>query len=536
MYTLNKMNIQVGTLALLCAFLITPAIADERTNIIYLMADDLGYADFSPEFMPRSYQIMQNFGTQVPFYSMQNCAPTRTAFMTGKLPSSLGITGVDSPPAYNGIDQTEIMLSELLQNSGYSTGLFGKWHLGLSAEQSPLKNGFDEFLGFTHGWINYYGPKSDGSVYPDGSIGHDHHTAHDFQFGGIPLHTQSYSTFAFRNAAVEFIERNAEQEKPFFAYIPFNAPHTPHAAPRQYVDLYKNYFGVTDAQISFLFEYEDTVLAIPKSHNLNLSLEAKLGELLYYASVRAMDDAIADIFEAVVDSGELDNTLFLFASDNGAGVGNILRHGNNGILRGGKGSAYEGSNRVANFLVWKGKVPVNHHVGINIWVGDLYATFANIANVAIPDTTIESNDVTVPLLSGSSNFIRKHGGRHIVSHTSKTIVGDRIRATWAINNFDKKYIRVVELDNSSTQILSINEELFDLRIDPGETTNQILNPSYTSLLERMRRKFNRYGGDIMLLNLPTTRRTGWRGYTIPNEWGFPGRQFQDHEILKSKLF
>jgi len=512
--------------------------ANDKTNIIYLMADDLGYADLNEEFMPRSYQIMQEYGTQLPLYSMQNCAPTRTALMTGKLPSNLGITGIDSVPNFAGIAPAEIMLPELLRDAGYSTGIFGKWHLGLELNQSPLNNGFDEFVGFTHGWVNYYGPRKNRISYPDGTIGHDHHGIHDFQYNGIPLYTESYSTFAFRNAAIEFIERNAEQEKPYFAYVPFNAPHGPHAAPRRYVDLYKDRFGINDAQIAKLYEYEDSVLAVPSGgqHNIHLALEVRLTELLYYASVRAMDDAIADIFETVVESGELDNTLFMFASDNGAGVGSIRRHGNNGHFRGGKGAPYEGGHRVANLLVWNGKIDPNHHVGINIWIGDLFATFASIAGAVSPSSTIESNDITVPLLNGANSFIRKNRGQHIVSHVIKNALGDRVQAIWAMNNASTKYIRFAYFDAVTNDLIEVQEELYQLANDPGETQNLVTDSRYQKMLDRMRRKFAKYGGDTMLQNLHVATGSGWAGYPLPQEWGFPNQYFENSDVLKSDLF
>jgi len=509
---------------------------DERTNIVFLLADDLGFADFSPEFMPRTHKIMEDYGTQIPMYSMQNCAPTRTALMTGKLPSELGITGVDSPPSYSGIAVSETMLPELLKDAGYSTGIFGKWHLGLQLDQSPLNNGFDEFVGFSHGWINYYGANESGQKYPDGSIGHDHHGAHDFQFNGIPLYSKSYSTFAFRNAAVEFIERNAEDEKPFFAYVPFNAPHGPHAAPRKYVDMYKDRFGLSDAQISRLHEYADSVLAVPKINDIHLGLEVQLTNMLYYASVRAMDDAIADIFETVKQSGELENTLFMFSSDNGAGVGNITRHGDNGPLRSGKGSPYEGGHRVANFLVWDDEVQPGHNVGINVWIGDLFETFASIAGVETHDPSIESNDLKTPILTGATSFIRKHGGQHIVSHISKAAIGDYLRATFALNNASQKYIRIVDFDKITDSVVSVSEELYDLSSDIGESNNLAAASTHASLLSRMRRKFDNYGGDTWLQSLPVTQSTGWSNFSLPQEWGFPNQFFEDSDTQRSNLF
>ena len=166
-------------------------------NIVYLMADDLGFGDLNPTDMPRSYALAQEHGIQLPFFTYQNCAPTRTALMTGNRPSRLDITGVDPPPSYRGIPVEQVLVSERLQAAGYKTGIFGKWHLGLDLDQSPLFNGFNEFVGFTHGWINYYGSSPDGFPYPDGTIGHDHHGSHDFQRLGSPSYEAEYSTFGF---------------------------------------------------------------------------------------------------------------------------------------------------------------------------------------------------------------------------------------------------------------------------------------------------------------------------------------------------
>ena len=508
-----------------------------QPNIVYMMADDLGFADFSPLFMPRSYQIMRDHGVQIPFYTMQNCAPTRAALMTGKHPGDLGITGVDSPPNYAGIALSERMLSEKLKDAGYTTGIFGKWHLGLDRAQSPLNRGFDEFVGFTHGWINYYGTRKNGEPYADGSIGHDHNGAHDFQYNGVPLYAENYSTFIFANAAKQFIRKNSSVGKPFFAYVPFNAPHTPNSAPRRYVTAYQALFDVSESELEYLFEYEGDVLGVPYGLEIDDDVLYKLTDLLFYSSIRALDDAVADIYETLVETGAIENTFFMFASDNGAGIGNgPKRHGSNGSLRGGKGTPYEGGHRVANFIVWPGVLDVDHQVRSNVWVGDLHATFLALAGQTSDEPELESNNMLPAIVDGTLHQLRKNGGRHIITHVSRGTRDGITDSTWAINNAGQKYIRVVSQETATDSILSVTEELYDLVRDPGESTNLVNRSAYKTALQRMRNKYDRYGGDERLLNLHNTRNGGWGEFELPQEWGFPGQIFTEDQILRSDLF
>lgn len=525
-----------------CAFCLGVAAAADRPNIVYLMADDLGHGDFSAERMPRSYELRQQSGTELKFYTMQNCATSRAALMTGKYPSEMGVVGVNSPAYYDGVPVDEILISERLQEAGYRTAIFGKWHLGLEEEQSPLNNGFDEFMGFSHGWINYYGIQSTGLPYPDGSEGHDHHGAHDFQINGIPLYNSSYSTYAFSQASQHFIRKQAAKEvetsddQPFFLYVPFNAPHGPYASPRRYAEELMADFGISQSELDLLYEYEDEVLSLPYDHEIDDDTFLRLQHLLYYGSVRALDDAIADIYKALEETGEAENTLFMFTSDNGASFGSRGLPGDNGIFKGGKGSPYEGGHRVPNLLIWPAQIPVNHSVGFNVWIGDLYETFLAAAGVSFNDSELASNNVLEPLLAGDQAFTRKHGGQHIISHISKITINDQDTAIFALNNAHQKYIRTTKINPTNSEIISIEEELYDLDRDPSEKTDVSLSPVYQAALNRMRFKFRQFGGNERMVSMPTTRRSGWNEFTLPQEWGFPGREFEADELLYSDIF
>ncbi len=615
---MNKKKISLFTLAGLASALVLggkvitsqtkASPQQQQPNIVYIMADDLGYGDLDATHMPRSYEILQNDGAQIDFHSLQNCAPTRAALMTGKDPSRLGMHGVDQIMFMQqegfGVAEEEVLLSERLDDLGYATGIFGKWHLGIAEEQHPLNNGFDEYVGFLHGWIQSYGVKEDGTAYDDFTFGHDHHgkkenvngvktltrNGHDLEANGVPLHSQTYSTFLFGNAAEAFIKNKASDDNPYFAYVPFNAPHTPYSAPRHYVDLYRDEFGITDDDFSILIEREDDVLSVPFLYDFPNTNEGndqkkRLNDVLYYASVRAMDDAIGDLYQTVQETGEADNTIFMFLSDNGAGS-TINVVGDNGHLRGGKGSAYEGSSRVANFTVWPGQVQGGGDIDDKVWIGDLYPTFIEAAGGEVPQgidgrsalgVLQQSNDVN---RNANGVWLRNGNSAEFVSHISKKMHRDTLNpdgsvATYtdvariAFTNHNQKYIRtvnfqrlsVVDADGNETRplvldadgnpVADISEELYiidDSKPLAGEDVNLVNEPAYANALQRMRTKFDRYGfdgatGDAYLAEMktfysnPTIPQEFYDLFVEPDEWtSYDGDGIYEGSVLHSNIF
>lgn len=504
-------------------------------NIVYLMADDLGYADLNATDMPRSFALAQAYGLELPFFTYQNCAPTRTALMTGNRAARLSITGVDPPPSYAGIPVEQVMISERLQAAGYQTGAFGKWHLGLDLDQSPLFNGFDEFVGFSHGWINYYGTSPDGLPYPDGTLGHDHHGSHDFQRFGAPSDEEEYSTFVFRDAAIDFINRSSANPEPYYVYVPFNAPHTPFSAPKEYVTPLQERFDVTKGQFNLLYEYAGGVLGKPAGlkqpdgSDYSASLHYKLDLMLYFAAVRALDDAVADILEAVIANGDIDNTFFMFASDNGASP-TRGGYGSNAPFSEGKGSFLNGGHRVANFAIFPKQYGIDTSPVANVWVGDLYETFAQIADLGPSTSLISGLDSTglLPVwLDNQTLPPRKNGsgisGTHFVMHEAKTYDSRRdevITYEWAVIDGDFKYVRAGTISTEG-ELLTTEEFLFDFITDVSESTNLISDPNWNQLVDNMRDIYNAEGGDSMVLGWHTTDKAAVWADFVPEEWGFP---------------
>ena len=136
---------------------------------------------------------------------------------------------------------------------------------------------------------------------------------------------------------------------------------------------------MTNRELNLLETYAGNVLAVPQDARLSRTVERKLQDLLYYASVRAVDDSVANIYDTLVKEGVSDNTLFIFASDNGALASGPTKRGNNGKLRGGKGTPHEGGHRVANFMIWPDQIAAGQAIDSNIWIGDLAPSFISVA-------------------------------------------------------------------------------------------------------------------------------------------------------------
>lgn len=445
--------------------------------------------------------------------------------MLGKEPSRFGMATAYSPANYPGIPVDEVLLSERFQTGGYATGIFGKWHLGLHSDQAPWVQGFDVARVLLHGFMKYYGVQDNSlglTPYADGTYGHSHHGGHDLLANGVPIHSSQYSTFLFRDAAKEWIGKQAKAGNDFYAYIPFNAPHGPYGAPRSYVDLYVDHFGITSTEIALLGVYIDDVLAIPSNFSGDSMQKERLQELLHYAAVRAMDDAIADLYEKLVELGIENETLFLVNSDNGPSTSPEI--GGRGEMRGGKGSPNEGGHRVENFIIWPEEIAPGEVIDSNIWIADLYPTFLSISGIPIP-TDLDGVDV--------SDALRGQPFDRGVIYPHVRVRGTQVE--FSALHGDWKYIRRTfisrdENGNVSTVNLIV-EGLYDLSIDIEERNNLDANPLYAAKLAEMRANYDSFGGDTYLLNIPFT--VPETPFFAPLEWGASDiTDYADPRIIK----
>ena len=344
------MSAAAAALVLTCA-LLTPAVAEEptRPNILYIVADDLGWKDVGfhgSDIRTPTLDALAAGGARLEqYYAEPMCTPTRAALMTGRYPLRYGLqTGVIPQGHTYGLATDEWLLPQALKDAGYETAIVGKWHLGHADPKFwPRQRGFDHQYGPLIGEIDYFTHKVDEAVdwYRDNQV----------------VVEDGYSTTLLGDDAVKLVEGH-DPSVPLFLYLAFNAVHTPYQAPQQYLD---QYAAIEDPS-----------------------------RRAYAASATAMDDQIGRVVAALDEKGMLDNTLIVFQSDNG-GVRDALFAGaitdmstvvlpaDNGPYRDGKGTVYEGGTRVVALASWPGHIQAGTTVNEMIHTVDMFPTLVTLA-------------------------------------------------------------------------------------------------------------------------------------------------------------
>ena len=317
--------------------------AGTRLNVLYIVADDLGWADVgyhAPSEIRTPYiDRLVGEGIELDrFYGCPVCSPSRACALTGRSPMRYGmIYAVVRPWATHGIPQEERLLPEAFHSAGYQTWMVGKWHLGhWNAKLVPNARGFEHFYGFVSGEINYFDHTREGAL--------------DWQRNRKPIEENGYSTDLFADEAVRLIE-GRDKNRPFFMYLPFNAPHQPLMAPE---DLVQSYAAIKDRK-----------------------------RRTYAAMVTSMDKAIGRICQALERSGAAEHTLIVFHGDNG---GQLLQGGINLPLRDGKSTVFEGGIRVPAFLHCPGILPGGIRSSQVLSNLDIFPTIASAAKIKAGNT------------------------------------------------------------------------------------------------------------------------------------------------------
>jgi arylsulfatase A-like enzyme len=316
-----------------------PAADAPRPNIVYFLADDMGWGDagfHGSEIKTPAIDSIAARGARLEqFYVQPVCSPTRASFMTGRYPMRMGLqVSVIRPWAEYGMPLTEQTLPQGLKSVGYETAIVGKWHLGfVTPDYLPTHRGFDHQYGHYNGALDYFTHIRDGGFdwHKDDKVNHD----------------EGYSTFLVRDEAIRLIKAR-DKDKPLFLYVPFNAVHAPHQVPPKYTEPYAN-----------LKEKRKT----------------------YAGMLAAMDESIGQILATLDSEGIRGNTLILFSSDNGGPAPGVVT--SNGPLRAGKGTLYEGGVRVCAAAAWDGHIKPGSIVNQPIHVSDLYPTLLGLAGAKV---------------------------------------------------------------------------------------------------------------------------------------------------------
>lgn len=338
---------------ILSLLLFCPILEAQKPNVVLIITDDQGYGDLSchgnPKLKTPHLDKLHSQSLRLTDYHVSpTCAPTRASLMTGHYANRTGVWHT-----INGLSllrKDEITLPQILNDAGYATGMFGKWHLGDNYPFRPEDRGFNEVLRHGGGGMGQ-SPDYWDNAYFDSSYFHN----------GTPTPIKGFCTDVFFQQAKQFIQQNKQQ--PFFAYISTNAPHGPLHCPTEYSKPY-----------------------------------AHLGEKTanFYGMIANIDDNVGDLTAWLEQQGLLDNTILIFTTDNGTAGGRKIF---NAGMKGAKNSEFEGGHRVPFFLHWPaGKMTGGHDIPQLTAHLDILPTLAELCQAPLPPTYKGDGKSITPLL------------------------------------------------------------------------------------------------------------------------------------------
>ena len=422
--------------------------AQTQPNVLILFADDLGYKDVGcyggPVKTPAIDQLAKDGVRFTDFYSgCAVCSPSRATLLTGRHHIRTGVYSWISDESQNShLLLREYTIAEILKDRGYSTAHIGKWHLGL-----PTKNRSKPTPGH-HGFDYWFTTWNNASP--------SHKNPNNFTRNGEavgPL--EGYSCQLVADEAIEWLDNHRHPKAPFFLNLWFHEPHAPIAAPDQIVSTYG---------------------------------ELKDRAAIYSGTIENTDRAISRIAEKLKTMGVRENTLIIYASDNGS-----YRDDRVGNLRGKKGSNWDGGIRVPGIFSWPAVIPKNRVEKHPAGLVDVLPTLCGLLNLDVPqDRLIDGSDLT-PLLKGKPEQFKRHQPMFWHLQKSRPIVAMRDGNFSLVANPDYE----ISTSNMFQEhwIPSIKDggykdfQLFDLSKDPGQTRNiaaenpQLLTKLKVTLLE-----------------------------------------------------
>lgn len=378
---------------------LAPAAEPKQPNVLLIVSDDQGYNDLgmlgNGIITPALDRLVREGTRLTNFYvAWPACTPSRASLLTGRYPQRNGMYDMvrNEAPDYGhrytpseyavtferigGLDTREVLLPQLLRAAGYRTAIFGKWDLGALQRFLPTSRGFDQFYGFVNTGIDYYTHERYGvpSMYRDSQP--------------TEADKGTYCTDLFQREALQFLSsrtdvpKNTANHRPFFLYLPFNAPHNSSAlepeirstiqAPDEYKSLYPEIEKATQAKTNNRYGNPATVA----------TRAARQRD--YRAAVTCMDAAIGSVIERLEQTSELDNTIVVFMSDNGGGGG-----ADNSPLSGKKADTWEGGIRVPCIVRWpSGKIPAGQTSDAFLTSLELLPSLLAVTNAELPSEIV----------------------------------------------------------------------------------------------------------------------------------------------------
>ena len=406
-----------------------PETAQEKPNIIFILTDDQGYGDLScygSEVIatPNIDRLCKEGMKFESFYVHNRCSPTRAAFMTGCHAGRTGIGNVVYRWEGNGIHQDEVTVAELLKDAGYATGMVGKWHLGSWEPFNPVHHGFDSFYGF------FFQDDETKALFKNLEVVEE-----------VEGQTNGIYSPKLLQAGIDFMK--AHKDGPFFLYYASPLPHTKW---------------------------------IPHKDFAGSSKQGTYGDV-----VQEIDWQVGGLLDTLDELGLAENTLVIFASDNGPQL-NVEGHGSSGPLRDGKWTNFEGGIRVPCLMRWPGKIPANSSNDEITGIIDMLPTFCALSGAEVPTDRVIDGRNLLPYLLG------KKADTPI--HDTFVVPGASIRhGDW------KLLVKGQKPGGNGTKGMQGRKRakagaLFHLKNDLGETTDiSSQHPDKVQQLEQLMKNF-----------------------------------------------
>lgn len=458
----------IKSTTLLCSSLFAPQIFAEHTNFVIIFLDDMGYGDIE-ETGAKGYETpnitkLAHEGMRfTDFYSAQAVSSaSRAGLMTGCYPNRIGFRGALGPNSKVGINSQEETIAELLKKKNYATAAVGKWHLGDELPFLPLQNGFDEYLGLPYS--NDMWPRHPSSKFPDLPLIEGNEKIKYL----LNPEDQDQLTTIYTERSVDFINKN--KKKPFFLYLAHSMPHVP--------------LHVSD------------------------KFRGKSKQGLYGDVMMEIDWSVGEVMKALKKNGLDKNTLVIFSSDNGPWLNYGNNAGTTGGLREGKGTSFEGGQRVPCIMRWPNTIPAGTICNKLSSAIDILPTIAHISGAELSGNKIDGINI-FSLLTGDKEAcprnsflyyyrennleaVRNSNFKLVLSHPGRSYEG-------FLPGNDGKPGKVDEQR-------PFEQALYDLRRDPGERYDvQTMYPEVMNELLKIAEDARMDLGDV-LTNHPGTNR------------------------------
>lgn len=420
-----------------------PAPQGERPNVLIIVADDLGFADVGfngASFeTPNIDRIAKSGFALDRFYTSPICSPTRAGLLTGRYPHRYGIMGDTITPGSDfGLDPREDTIAEVLGRAGYARRSFiGKWHLGhRSIAHHPMSSGFTSFYGHYNGAIDYFTHEREGEV--------DWHRDH------APSADRGYSTDLISEEAARILATPPPDGSPWMMWVAYNAPHDPLQATEE--DLIAAGFDADKPRFGKGGGKREGAGFGAKGHGNSRRQTA-------IAMIHALDRGVGRILDTLERTGELDNTVILFTSDNGGTSRGRDAPSDNGPLRGYKFLHYEGGVRVAAAMAWPARLRPRAEADIGpVAYVDILPTLAAMAGAEL-SKPVDGRDVSAALQTGEPLPART------------LFLGEDYSRPWITGERGPRHPEALRGRGGS--VMSgrwklIGDQLFDLEADPYE--------------------------------------------------------------------